>query len=410
MPVRQLPSPPASRAAGASGQARPAAQPAQGAAPSAQLLASRSEAISGRKPGDALHAEAMSVGQWSSAACGDPGWPTKVVELRDDMAQADVDDLVRPLLRLGPEGERLHVTVLPMKAAEYITGVMVSMLPPGLRTTRRVVLEPEQADPIVKRELPSIHLFTQSGQGPLRAMHSLGAFITSHFVMLQKWQQGLAEHLDDAQSQGPTATIHLMKTSDGWTNIFFRDINGKRHIVLRVRGGMVITASAHLLHVVSHGVLPESASNQYTLMIRGPLRQEMLCEFHKLLVDAVHAVAAHQAMRTLMSGIGADVTQSVLGGGGRAALPIVSKDEVRPGPTRYSLLEGISANVGRRSASMAALPFVRLDLVEMDGTEKTDVCLGQGTTLSRGDNAPLYLKQRLKSLIGMLLMIDGFYL
>ena len=206
--------------------------------------------------------------------------------------------------------------------------------------------------------------------------------------------------------------IHLMKTSDGWTNIFFRDIKGKRHIVLRVRGGMVISASAHLLHVVSHGVLPESASNQYTLMIRGPLREEMRCAFHKLLVNAVHAVAAHQVLRTLMSGMGADVTQSVLGGGGRAALPIVSKDEVSlvRRPARWSLLEQISANAGRRGGRMAALPFVLLDLVEMDGTEKKDVCLGQGTTLSRKDNALLYLSQRLTSLIGMLLMIDGFYL
>jgi len=87
--------------------------------------------------------------------------------------------------------------------------------------------------------------------------------------------------------------------------------------------------------------------------------------FHKLLVDTVHAVAAHQVLQTLMSCMGADVTQSVLGGGGRANLPIVSKDEVRR-PARYSLLEQISGNVGWRGASAAALPFVWLDLVEME--------------------------------------------
>jgi hypothetical protein len=66
-----------------------------------------------------------------------------------------------------------------------------------------------------------------------------------------------------------------------------------------------------------------------------------------------------------MISMGADVTQSVLGGGGRADLPIVSKDEVRR-PARYSLLEQISGNVGWHCSSAAALPFVWLDLVEME--------------------------------------------
>ena len=175
-------------------------------------------------PGGGLHAQAMSVGTWSSPVCGEAGWPTTIVELRGDMKQVQVDQLVLPLVPLGPEGERLQVTVLPQNASAYVTGVMVQCAPKGLHTSRRVVLDSTQVDPIVKTELPSIYFFTASGQGPLRKTHSLGAFVTSHFLMLKTWNQGLAEHFDNAQWQGPLAMIHLVKTSDGWTNIFFRSV------------------------------------------------------------------------------------------------------------------------------------------------------------------------------------------
>ena len=69
---------------------------------------------------------------------------------------------------------------------------------------------------------------------------------------------------------------------------------------------MVISATAGLFHVLSHGVLPDD--NQYTLMIRGPLREEMRCAFHKFLIDAVLAVAVQQDLLTLMSAMGGDVT------------------------------------------------------------------------------------------------------
>jgi hypothetical protein len=78
--------------------------------------------------------QAMNVGAWASHECGGVGWPTEVVELRHDMTQDHVDKLVLPFLRLSPSGERLHVTVLPVKASAYITDVMVSSVPSGLYT------------------------------------------------------------------------------------------------------------------------------------------------------------------------------------------------------------------------------------------------------------------------------------
>ena len=353
-------------------------------------------------PGGGLHAPAMSVGTWSSSECGAAGWPTTIVELRGNIRQDEVDQLVLPLLRLGPEGESLQVTVLPENASAYITGVMVQCAPKNLLTTRRVILESSQVDPIIKEKLPSIYFLTASGQGPLRTRHSLGEFVPAHFVMLRDYKQGLTEHRDNVAWQGPQAMIHLVKTSDGWTNTFFRDVEGQRHIVLRVLGGMVISATAGLLHVLSHGVLPDD--NQYTLMIRGALRDEMRRAFHKLLVDAVLAVAAQQDLLTLMSSMGADVTQSVLGNGCRAALSPTYKDEVRgPRARGFSLLEGISGNAGRRTGRSAELPLVYLYFTEMGGTENSVVFLGQCNALSSAADAPLYVSQFLTSLISMVL-------
>ena len=105
-----------------------------------------------------------------------------------------------------------------------------------------------------------------------------------------------------------------------------------------------------------------------------------------------------------MSSMGADVTQSVLGNGCRAALSPTYKDEVRgPRARGFSLLETISANAGRRTGRSAELPLVYLYFTEMGGTENSVVFLGQGTALSSAADAPLYVSQFLTSLISMVL-------
>jgi hypothetical protein len=370
--------------------------------------------MSVRNPENARDAEAMRVGEWSSAACGETGWPTEVVEFHNGMTQDQVDQLVQPLLQLG-EGlsqtsHMLKVTLLPPSASTLITNKMVSLVPPGsLYTTQRVVIGSLQADPYVQSALPSLYPLTSSGCGPLLRLHDLAAFATAHFLMLAKEKQGLPEHFDNAAWQGPTAMIHLVKVASsivdgraGRTNFFYRDVHRRMHVVLRAEGGFVMSASAGLLHVVSHGVLPDPGSNQYTCMIRGPLRQNMRSEFHKLLVDSVLTATAIQTLQTVMNSMGVDV---MLGGAGSGALAGVSQNTVAASAGRFSLVEGLAGNWGRRNATNARLPHVFVDLVGLDGTPFS-ASLGQAGTRN-GQSALLFIMQAFKTLIGHKLCCDN---
>jgi hypothetical protein len=346
--------------------------------------------------------ETIVVGGWSTSQCGMIGWETEVIDLVNGMSQDQVDKLVEPLLLLGQQltgtEHTLHVTLLPVGVSSHITKTMVSSVQSmPLLNNKRVVIEDVLASPAMARSLPPLYAFTSAGQEPLTQKHDLGYFETAHFVMLSAHMQGLHEHFDEAKWLRPDAMIHLVKTADavrdggvGCTNFFWRDVIRGKMIVLRAEGGFVMTADADLLHQVSHGVVDDKLANQYTMMVRGPLRAAMRQVFHVLLVESVNAVSAFQTLQKVFQATGGGKATQGLLHGGDAALSAVSKDAVAPPRKGYTLLNVLASNAGRRQTqhSQMRLPHAWVDFLEivteMGGTSKgeTTVFLGQAVQTS----------------------------